>query len=110
MSEEKKYKIFCFDIDGTLAITHGTDYTQCEPQLDMIAIVNRLYDNGHTIKLFTARGYVTKIDWREVTEKQLSRWGVKYHELIFGKPNADYYIDDKAVTLEMIQQLEKQYV
>ena len=110
MSEEKKYKIFCFDIDGTLAITHGTDYTRCEPQLDMIAIVNRLYDNGHTIKLFTARGYVTKIDWREVTEKQLSRWGVKYHELIFGKPNADYYIDDKAVTLEMIQQLEKQYV
>ena len=29
-------------------------------------------------------------------EKQLKDWGCKYHELIMGKPHADYFIDDKA--------------
>jgi hypothetical protein len=28
---------------------------------------------------------------------QLELWGCKYHELIMGKPSADYYIDDKAI-------------
>ena len=33
----------------------------------------------------------------DATEKQLNDWGVKYHNLIMGKPYADYYIDNKAV-------------
>ena len=32
---------------------------------------------------------------RDLTEKQLEKWGVKYHELLFGKPHADVFIDDK---------------
>ena len=32
----------------------------------------------------------------ELTKQQLDDWGVKYHELIMGKPHADYFIDDKA--------------
>jgi hypothetical protein len=32
-----------------------------------------------------------------LTKMQLSIWGCKYHELILGKPSADYYIDDKGV-------------
>ena len=107
LSKSTLNKIFCFDIDGVIAITSGTDYAQSQPNESIITIVNRLYDQGHTIKLFTARGYVTKIDWRELTEKQMLNWGVHYHELIFGKPNADYYVDDKAMTLEMLKQLEK---
>ena len=35
---------------------------------------------------------------RDLTEKQLEKWGVKYHELLFGKPHADVFIDDKAVS------------
>ena len=35
--------------------------------------------------------------WLELTKLQLSIWNCKYHELIMGKPSADYYIDDKAV-------------
>ena len=34
---------------------------------------------------------------RDLTEKQLEKWGVKYHEL-FEKPHADVFIDDKAVS------------
>ena len=33
----------------------------------------------------------------DLTEQQLKDWGCKYHTLILGKPNADYYIDDKGV-------------
>ena len=32
---------------------------------------------------------------RPLTEQQLEEWGVKYHELLFGKPHADIFIDDK---------------
>ena len=33
----------------------------------------------------------------KLTEKQLNDWGGKYHELIMGKPHADYFIDDKGL-------------
>ena len=29
------------------------------------------------------------------TSNQLTKWGVKYHKLIFGKPSFDIYVDDK---------------
>lgn len=35
------------------------------------------------------------MDWRELTEKQLKHWDVKYHDLKFGKPSYDLFIDDK---------------
>ena len=32
---------------------------------------------------------------RNLTLKQLKKWGVKYNQLIMGKPSFDLYIDDK---------------
>ena len=32
----------------------------------------------------------------DLTQQQLKEWGVRYHELIMGKPHADMFIDDKA--------------
>ena len=32
----------------------------------------------------------------------MKRWGVKYHELKFGKPNADYYVDDKMLSMDRL--------
>lgn len=99
-------KRFVFDIDGVVTILQSTlDYAQAEPNMAMIEVINKLYDMGNYIVFFTARGYVTGIDWREVTEQQFLRWGVKYHELHFGKPNADYYIDDKMVGMAQLMQL-----
>jgi len=66
----------------------------------VIAQVNRLYDEGHRIPLYTARGATTGIDWRELTERQLREWKVYYHELYMGKPTADIYVDDKALNLD----------
>jgi len=63
--------------------------------VDRIKLINDLYNQGHEIKFFTARGTTTGIDWRGLTESQLTSWGVQYHTLILGKPHADIYIDDK---------------
>lgn len=86
----------CIDIDGTICSNTEGAYEQAEPFKVVIRKVNKLYDAGNKIIMFTARGSETGKDWRELTEKQLSDWGLKYHELKFGKPAADIYIDDKS--------------
>lgn len=92
--------IYCFDIDGTLC-TQSPDgrYEEAIPIHTVIEKVNYLYYHGAIVKLYTARGSATHLDWREFTEKQLSEWSVKYHELHFGKPYADAYIDDRMLSI-----------
>jgi hypothetical protein len=60
--------------------------------------VNRLYDEGYTIIVDTARGSTSKVDWYDVTHKQLEEWGLKYHQLRVGKKiHADIFVDDKSI-------------
>ncbi|MFH0770612.1 MAG: hypothetical protein V1926_04505 [Candidatus Peregrinibacteria bacterium] len=93
-----KKRTFCFDIDGVIAeLVPGNDYSLAEPRHRTIALIRKLYDAGHHIVLATARGSMTGIDWRETTERQMRAWNVPYHELHFGKPAADVYVDDLAV-------------
>lgn len=89
--------IYCFDIDDTICKTEGLDYEKAKPISKRIEQINKLYDEGNTIIFFTARGSVTKIDWSDITQKQLNSWKVKHHELILGKPHADIYVDDKGI-------------
>lgn len=94
-------KTYCFDIDGVIAtLTENNDYSKAKPRLEMIERINRLHEAGHRIILFTARGSATGIDWRLVTEEQMRQWGVRHHKLVFGKPAADFYFDDRMLSLE----------
>lgn len=89
---------YFIDIDDTIfELVVKTDYASAVPIPEAVAKVNRLYEEGHRIVLWTARGTVTGKDWRELTEDQLNFAGVKYHELRFGKPAFDVFIDDKAI-------------
>lgn len=88
------------DIDNTICDTPSTHYPDAQPIPERIQTVNKLYEQGHTIILWTARGTVSGIDWRELTENQLKDWGVNYHELWMGKPDFDLFIDDKAFNTE----------
>lgn len=90
-----KYK-YIIDIDGTICETLD-GYENAKPKHEAIETNNYLYDSGHHITYWTARGTTTGIDWRELTEKQFEEWGVKYHVLNFGKPEYDYWIDDKCI-------------
>lgn len=89
--------IYCFDLEGTLCTLTGGAYDSAEPFDSPFERVNRLFRERHTIKIFTARGATSKKPWRQLSERQLEEWGVQHHELIMGKPDADLFIDDKAV-------------
>jgi len=97
-------KTFCFDIDGVImSLIPGNDYSQAQPITETVDLINGLYKAGHQIIIFTARGYVTGIDWSETTQGQLRSCGLQYHQLIFGKPAADFYIDDRMASLDQIK-------
>ena len=98
--------MFVVDLDGVVAsLTPNNDYSLAAPLLETITLVNRLYDSGHRIILYTARGSATGVDWTRVTQRQLSAWGVKYHEIRFGKPAADYYVDDRMLSISEFSNL-----
>ena len=93
-------KTYCYDIDGTLC-TKDCKYEDAKPFKDVINHLNELYDRGNRVILFTSRGSVSGEDWRSLTEQQLAMWGVKYHELLMGKPHADIFIDDRAKNIDV---------
>jgi uncharacterized HAD superfamily protein len=90
---------YCFDLDGTLCSNTFGEYENAQPFYERIDRVNQLYLDGHNIIINTARGSSTGIDWYEITENQLQKWGVKYHQLFVGKKiEADLFIDDKGIS------------
>ena len=96
-------KTICFDLDNVICNTKLNYYSKSTPKKDVIKLINKLYFKNHKIIIFTARGMGTykknlkfiEKKYRKLTEKQLMNWRVNYHELIFGKPSYDLYIDDK---------------
>ena len=90
--------IYYIDIDDTICKSGSpSDYSTAVPIDKAIKKVNDLYDKGHRIVFWTARGTVSGIDWRPLTQRQLREWGAKYHELKMGKPAYDIFIDDKNI-------------
>jgi len=87
------------DLDNTLCVTEGLKYENSKPIIKRINVINELYDKGNTITIYTARGSISKIDYFDLTERQLKKWGVKYNHLSVGKkPDYDLLIDDKAIS------------
>ena len=86
------------DIDETICeYPNERKYELAEPIPERISLINQLYDVGHEIYYWTARGTTTGIDWEEVTKAQFKKWGVKYHDVFFKKPQYDLFIDDKSI-------------
>ena len=90
------------DIDETICYyENNRDYNLAIPISIRIEKINKLYDEGHEITYWSARGTVTKIDWLETTKSQLKSWGCKYHHISVGKkPAYDLLICDKATNSE----------
>jgi hypothetical protein len=98
-------KIYCFDIDGVICDTIGNSYNTSKPNKKAIKKINEVFASGHKVIIFTARFmgrsneniFLAKKKGYQFTYKQLKKWKVKFHKLIFGKPTFDYLIDDKSV-------------
>lgn len=84
--------IYCFDLDDTL-------FDRKErPLMKRIAVVNKLYDDGNTIIIDTARGSVTGKDHYQEVKNLLTRHRVKYHKLRTGvKIFCNTYVGDEAI-------------
>ena len=92
------------DIDETICYYEGErNYPEALPLKDNIKKVNNLFEEGHEITYWTARGSATGLDWFDLTKSQLSQWGCKYHTLSVGeKPPYDLLICDKTKRIEEI--------
>lgn len=108
-------KIIAFDLDDTLCyrppnIEHlGREkYKFCQPIPEMIELSNQLFDAGHVILIYTARGMSTydgsveKVyeNLYEKTLSDLEKWGIRHNGLVMGKLHYDYLVDDKALDLD----------
>ena len=100
--------IYVFDIDGTICAKdkfQDGDYEKSNPIKERIEVVNKLYDEGHTIIFQTARGmgrFKNNAEkaiemFYDFTANQLNSWGIRYHQLFLGKPAGALYIDDKGM-------------
>ena len=95
--------ILYIDIDGTICTENSVkgktaaDYEEATPFTDRISHINKLFEQGHEIHYWTARGASTGKDWTDLTTRQLARWNAKYTQLHMGsKPHFDAYICDKS--------------
>ena len=99
-------KTFAIDVDGTICEERDSDgveirpITNRRPYKDRIEKINKLYNEGHYIIYYTARGIKSgrgKSHYRPITEQQLSDWGCKYHELVFKSHDIDIFVDDRSI-------------
>ncbi len=96
---------YVFDIDGTICTDSKGNYHEAKPIWERIEVVNSLFESGHVITFYTARGMGSSDNnsekaiekWQNLTIRQLEEWKVKYHKLFLGKPAGDIYIDDKGI-------------
>lgn len=101
------YRTLVFDVDDTICFTKNRDFDNAIPNIPVIQKINMLYDQGYKIVLSTARGTLScnrNLELRkERNYDRLCKWldkhGVKYHEISFLKELGDWYIDDKAMTI-----------
>ena len=106
-NRSKNPKRFCFDLDNTI-VTYPKipgDYTSVEPIKKTVEYLKFLKSQGHYIIIHTARRMKTHkgniggiiADVGKITLDTLERFNIPYDEILFGKPYADFYIDDLAV-------------
>jgi len=97
----------CLDLDGTIAKNKigDQDYEDVEPMENAVEVLNELKGEGFYIIIHTARNMGTcnnnlgKVIARQakIVTDWLSKYKIPYDELLFGKPNVDYFIDDKGI-------------
>ena len=109
LHSEGQLKAFV-DIDETICFYKDKRiYELAIPNIPNINKINKLKKEGWHITYYTARGGASKIDYTELTTKQLNEWGCVFDNLVVGykeditlpvKPSYDLIIDDKAKRIE----------
>jgi len=103
------------DLDGVICPvkTPEQSYAALEPLPGAVDRIRELRRTGHYIIILTARNMATcesnlgKVirNVGKITLDWLDRYGVEYDEIYFGKPNAEIYIDDRAVRFSALREI-----
>lgn len=102
--------IYAVDFDGTLAVTRFPEIV--EPKRKIVAAVKMLKANGHKVILWTSRAgrdLEAAVEWchgqglefdtvNEPLPEQVERWGNDTRKVY-----ADFYIDDKAMSVSELE-------
>ena len=116
-AREKTMAIYAVDFDNTLAVTRFPEIVG--PKAKVVAAVKMLKANGHKIILWTSRAgkdLKDAVEWcteqgiifdavNEPLPEQMERWGNDTRKVY-----ADFYIDDKAMTIETLESIMDQVV
>lgn len=102
------------DFDGTLALGDTSNISNMYLNQKLALLVNKMYDDGNTIKVVTARGAKScntflerEKKYKDVIQKWLIDNNVKFHELSFNKEYGDAYIDDRGYNTDSTILYEK---
>jgi capsule biosynthesis phosphatase len=95
------------DLDKTICIQKepNQSYLDVLPIPNSIETLRDLKNRGYTLIIHTARGMgtynndVESVKTNRLPEiiEWLKKWNVPFDEIIVGKPNVDFFIDDKAI-------------
>ena len=116
-AREKTMAIYAVDFDNTLAVTRFPEIVGAKAKV--VAAVKMLKANGHKIILWTSRAgkdLEAAVEWcreqgivfdavNEPLPEQMERWGNDTRKVY-----ADFYIDDKAMTVEALESIMDQVV
>ena len=107
-------RIVC-DIDDTISFCDDRDWENAKPNLPVIQKLKSMYDDGWEIYLYTARGSLSaktpedaEKKYSDIITKWMDTHKVPFHKMMFGKPLATYYVDDKAITPDNFASLDIQ--
>ena len=107
---------FCFDLESLftppkkVASADGKnalpDYSTCRAIQERVEYVRARAAEGHRIEIFCGRGMaessgdegVAIATAAPLTLRKLGELGIRCDAIRFGKPSADFYIDDKAIS------------
>jgi hypothetical protein len=93
---EDEARTVCVDLDYTLCASEVGRYEQAAPLDGAAAALRDLRRAGWVVVIHTARHFN---HWR-VTSDWLARHGFEYDQLVFGKPPARFYVDDRAICFQ----------
>jgi len=107
-------------MDGTICETkkEGQNYSDVLPLPGAIETLKKLKAEGHYIIIHSARNMAAcnnnlgKIiaNQAPIFIEWFKKYGVEYDELIFGKPLADIYIDDKGFKFENWNEIKNKLI
>ena len=108
------------DLDGTICPVKQADqsYAELEPLPGAAERIKELRANGHYIIIATARNMATcdgnmgKVmkNIGLITLEWLKNFDIEYDEIYFGKPNAEVYIDDRAIRFTAWETVDETYL